>query len=192
MIEVFVEIVLILFGVVVVYEIVKSIICRVTGCSQRDAEDKIRRVINKMPDDIAHDPNMEHDLRERVIMVIGNNRFKDIESLFYAGISWIYYGYGNNLPYILVSLYLNDDTERMKLSLIIQNAIKQYLQAYSFSTDIITRWEENDELGLDCLQVFYSRSEAEHNSLMLLNKQTIDDIANSNSDIEEDGDDDIE
>ena len=192
MIEVFVEIVLILFGVVVVYEIVKSIICRVTGCSQRDAEDKIRRVINKMPDDIAHDPNMEHDLRDRVIMVIGNNRFKDIESLFYAGISWIYYGYGNNLPYILVSLYLNDDTERMKLSLIIQNVIKQYLQAYSFSTDIITRWEENDELGLDCLQVFYSRSEAEHNSLMLLNKQTIDDIANSNSDIEEDGDDDIE
>ena len=53
MIEVFVEIVLILFGVVVVYEIVKSIICRVTGCSQRDAEDKIRRVINKMPDDFV-------------------------------------------------------------------------------------------------------------------------------------------
>ena len=189
MVTIFIELVLALLGVIVVYEVIIAIIRRVTGCSQRDAEDKIRRVINKTPDDIAHDPNLENDITERVKAVMGSVRFKDIESLFYAGISWIYYGYGNNLPYVEVSLYLNDETERMKLKLIICNVIKQYLQAYSFSTDIIPKWERNDSLALDILHIYYCRNEREHDSLLEMSKMNINSIANKNSDLVEDEDD---
>ena len=179
---------------VIIYLGVIKLIRMWTGCSDNEAVAKLQRFVNGTPVyRIEEDIGLQNEIWENVKKVIGEKRYNQLVDLNSTAINpQLYFvGIEGALPYIAVSIYYLDDTEKRVLENIIVNIVKRHLQIYGYYNVVLVVWKERYDLNMPYLQIRYARNDEEKRILELGIKNQRQIISMQNSVVTDDAEDDL-
>lgn len=165
------------------------------GCNFEEAVTTLQNVVSgKAAYDFTTDASFADEIWQNVRDIIGERRFQRLVALSNTSITTplLVCGEKSGLPYIAVSVFYEDENERMVLEHVISNIVIRYLHISAFDMHICKEWKRREDLKMPYLEIRYARTPDEKRilSIMLAEKQKR--ITDMETDIiDETGDDDL-
>lgn len=156
------------------------------GCNFEEAVTTLQNIVSgKATYNFTTDAGFAEEIWMNVKNVIGERRFQRLVALSNTAITTplLFCGENSGLPYITVSVYFEDENEKMVLENVILNIIIRYLRICAYDTRICAEWKKREDLKMPYLEIRYARTPDEKRilSIMLAEKQK--QITNMETDI---------
>ncbi|MDD6072381.1 MAG: hypothetical protein PUC12_16455 [Clostridiales bacterium] len=177
---------------ILAYYAVVHLIKVCTGCNESEAIAKLHNFINgKRNYQFYNDIGFSNELWERIRLIIGEKRYAELVNLNNAlmNSSLLSFGENSGLPYISVSLFYEDDNEKIILQTVIVDVVRKHLQIYGFAPQVLVDWKERYDLKMPFIEVRYARTPEEKRVLALCLQETQRKILNQNSGVIDDTED---
>jgi len=173
------------------YYVVIHIIKLWSGCDASEAATKLHNAINgKINYTFSNDASFEQNVEETIKTVIGDARFSQLIKLSRTAIDTplLSFGYNSGLPYIAISVYYQDDKEKLVLENLLTKLVCRYLQINGFSPQILVDWKNRSDLQMPVLMIRYAQNKEERRILDICLQNTRKDIITQNTDVIDDTD----
>lgn len=146
------------------------------GCNFEEAVTTLQNVVSgKAAYDFTTDAGFGDEIWLNVKNVIGERRFQRLVALSNTEITTplLVCGKNSGLPFVAISVYYEDENEKMVLENVISSIVVRYLRICAFDTRICTEWKKREDLKMPYLEIRYARTPDEKRilSIMLTEKQ---------------------
>ena len=164
-----------------------------TGCDTNEAVKKIHNFMNGTANvDFTSDTGFTEEIWYNVKNIIGDVRFNQLVKLSNSniGIPLLSFGYNSGLPYIAVSLYYADDSEKQRLESVLINVVKKYLHLSAYDTRLLVNWKRRYDLDMPFLEFRYAKNREQKAIMDYLQAGNCDEIITRNAEVLDDTEDD--
>lgn len=165
------------------------------GCSFEEAVTTLQNLVSgKAAYDFTTDASFADEIWQNVRDIIGERRFQRLVALSNTAITTplLVCGENSGLPYIAVSIFYEDENEKMVLESVISNIVIHYLRICAFDTRICTEWKRREDLKMPYLEIRYARTPDEKRILSIVLAEKQKRVTDMETDIiDETGDDDL-
>ena len=159
MLNLILSIIFIAIIVIGVYQVVIYLIKMWKGCSRKEAERIIHRVLSGQASyHLSQDNIFWGECYHNIKSVLGEQRYNDLVN-FSKTTQTVSYGIMSNLPYIAFTLMYSDDNEKQRLESLLQTTVQKYLAIHSLPNSIRTIWTEHKVLKLPVLYIEFAENE---------------------------------
>ena len=159
MLNLILSIIFIAIIVIGVYQVVIYLIKMWKGCSRKEAERIIHRVLSGQASyHLSQDNIFWEECYHNIKSVLGEQRFKDLEN-FSLTTKIVECGINGNIPYMAFTVMFFDENEKQRLESLLKKTVEKYLEIHSLPNSVITMWKENAILKLPMLVIGYAENE---------------------------------